>query len=264
MKHQNRFDTFIEKLSLEFSQIKNFHLTQEEGNGKVVFDFILKRLAEIYSFKTLFTNYYITAAAKSVVDDLNEIQKSKYRHLLVITREELKENYYETIRLAYIGMFHKYENYVDDLIFHSELLITGFNETGLPLTKYIEQTFNYRIKDWKTSPTIEKLNWISICNKHYDGYPRKEPKCSNYQHLPDNERMKFTKDDFVRDIDLLIKHYTLKLQLVFIFALHKMTFEENILEIDEFTDIEYQQKQIDYRKLFDEQVITLIELNKQI
>lgn len=264
MKHQNRYDIFIEKLSQEFAQIKNFNLTQEDEDGKRIFNFIVKRLAEINSFKTLFTHYYLPAASKSVVDSLKEIQKSKYRHILVITKEELKENYYETIRLAYIGMFHKYESYVDDLIIHSELLISDLDETGQPLTKYVEQKFNYKIKDWKNSPTINRLNWISICNKHYDGYPLKKPKHSNYLHLSDSERMKFTKDDFVKDIDLLIEHYTLMLQTVFILALHKMTFEGETFEVGEYTDIELNQKLIDGKKDMDDRVLELLELNKRI
>lgn len=263
MKHQNRYDVFIEKLSQEFSQIKNFHLTQEEGDGKIVFNFIVKRLAEINSFKTLF-NYYLQAASKSVVDDLNEIQKSKYRHLIVTTKEELKENYYETIRLAYIGMFHKYENYVDDLIIHSELLISDLNETGQSLPKYVEQNFKYKIKDWKNSSTISRLNWISICNKHYDGYPRKKPVPLIYQHLSENKRIKFTKENFISDIDSLITHYTVLLQIVFFFALHKMTFEGETFDVNEFTNIELNQKMIDGKKQMDEQGFKLIELSKRI
>jgi hypothetical protein len=237
---------------------------QDDETGKKLFNFIVKRIAEIHSFKSLFTHYYLPAASKAVVDDLNEIQKSKYKHLLIISREELKENYYETIRLGYIGMFHKYENYIADLILHAELLAFDENEISLPLTKYVEQEFNYKIKDWKISPTINRLNWISNCNKHYDGYPKKEPKHPSYSHLPDNERMKFTKDDFVKDIEALIKHYTSILQTVFLFAAHKMTFENMTFEIGEFTDPEQHQKLIDGKKAMDENVLKIIELNKMI
>lgn len=237
---------------------------QEDATGQKLFSFIVKRIAEIHSFKSLFTHYYLPAASKAVVDDLNEIQKSKYKHLLVISREELKENYYDTIRLGYIGMFHKYENYIADLILHAELLVLDATEGGLPLTKYVEQEFNYKIKDWKNSPTISRLNWISNCNKHYDGYPKKELKHPSYSHLPDNERMKFTKDDFVKDIEALIRHYTSILQTVFLFAAHKMTFEKMTFEIGEFTDPEQHQKLIDRKKEMDENVLKIIALNKMI
>ena len=264
MKKTNKYDQLIEALATKFSNIKNFNLLQEDDKGKKIWTFITKRLAEIHSFKTLFTHYYLPAASKSVVDDLNELKKSKYKHLIKISREELKENFYDTIRLAYIGMFHKYENYVDDLILHAELLISDLDESGTPLTKYIEQTFQYRVKDWKNSPTISRLNWISNCNKHYDGYPLKIPKHSSYFHLADDEKMRFTKEEFMRDIELLISHYTYMLQTVFMFAMHKMTYREKIFEIDELTDIELTQKLIDGKKQMDEQVKKIIELGTQI
>lgn len=237
---------------------------QEDDKGKIIFTFLIKRLAEIHAFKTLFTHYYLPAASKSVADDLKELNKSRYKHLIHISNEELKENYYETIRLAYIGMFHKYENYLDDLIIQAELLISDVTESELPLIKYVEQQFNYKIKDWKASPTINRLNWITICNKHYDGYPRKKPKHPIYTHLPDDEKMKFTKDDFVRDIDLLITHFTFSLQTVFTFAMHKMAFEDRTFEVSEFTDVELNQKFIDSRFQMDEQIKKIIELQTKI
>lgn len=262
MKDKNKYDVFIEKLAEEFSKIKNFHLTQEDEKGKKIFNFLTKRLAEINSFKTLFTNYYIPAASKSVVDDLNEIQKSKYKHLLQFSREDLKENYYETIRLAYIGMFHKYENYIDELIVNAELLTSDLSENGQPLNKYVEQIFQYRIKDWNNSQTIYRLNWISICNKHYDGYPRKNPKPNLYSHIPENEKMKLTKEDFIKDIDLLISDYTFTLTLVFYFAMHKIYFEEETFEVNEITNVEITQKLIEGKNQFEEHLRKLIELNK--
>ena len=263
MKHQNRYDIFIDKLTQEFAQITNFNLYQDDKKAKEIFNFIVKRFGEIHSFKTLFTNYYILAASKSVIDDANEIQKSKYKHLLVISKEDLKENYYETIRLGYIGMFHKYENYVNDVIVNAELLISELNETSTSLTKYIELTFNYKIKDWKNSSSINRLNWITICNKHYDGFPKKEPKHVSYIHLPENEKIKLTKEDFIQDIDILIKHYNLILQIVFTLALYKTTFDGKDFTINEFTDLELHQKIIDGKNQMHEQALKLIELSKE-
>ncbi len=262
MKQKNQFDTFIDKLTKEFSQIKNFNLTQEEGNGKILFDFIVKRMAEIIAFKGLFVHYYLPAASKSVVDDLKEIEKSRYRHLILLSKEDLKENYYETIRLGYIGMFHKYENYVDDLLEHFELLISGISDSAVSLRIYVEKVFKYKIKDWQNSPTIKRLNWISICNKHYDGFPRKEPKHHDYLYLPENERMKFNKDDFIEDIELLISHYTSILDLVFAFAIHKITCEAITFETDEFTDTETNEKFKEIITKLTDNVFKMIELNK--
>lgn len=258
----NRYDVFIDTLSKNFSQINNFQLTQEEGIGKTLFDFIIKRLAEINSFKILFSNYYIPSASKSITDDLNEISKSKYRYLITISKDDLKENYYETIRLGYIGMFHKYENYIDELLIHAENLNLDINDKGQPLIKYIEENFNFKFKDWKHSPTISRLNWICICNKHYDGYPTKEPKNIQYISLPNHEKMKFTKDDFVRDIDMLIKIYELMLQAVLNFVMYKVTFEFS--ESENFEDEELRQKHLNTKTTVNLMLNKFIEIFKSL
>ena len=252
MKQQNRYDIFIEKLSKEFSQIDKI--------GKSLFNFVIKRLTEINTFKGLFTHYYLPAAAKAVANDLRDWQTSKYKHLVEITKEELKENYYETIRLGYIGMFHKYENYVNDLILNAELLISELDDGEIPLTQFTEKVFNYKIKDWKNSPTVGRLNWIAICCKHYDGYPVKQPKHLVYTHLPDTEKLKFTKDDFVRDIDLLISQYNLMLQFVLLLAMYKMAFGGDIRR-DQFQEHLSDQKLIEGKILLHNQILKVIELN---
>ena len=144
MKKNNKYDLLIDSLANEFSKIKNFNLTQEDEIGKKLFNFIIKRIGEIHSFKTLFSQYYLPAASKSVVDSLNEISKSKYKNVLQISKEELKENYYETIRLAYVGMFHKYENYMEDLIFHTELLYSDSYTSEISLTQYMKNRWQTR------------------------------------------------------------------------------------------------------------------------
>jgi hypothetical protein len=264
MKYQNKYDLLIEKLVDQFSNIKNFNLLQDDTKGGQVFKFFIKRIADINSFKYLITHYYLPAASKSVADDLIELNKSKYRHLIKISSEELKENYYETIRLAYIAMFHKFENYLDDLIDNAEFLISDVSQSEVSLSKYVELNFHYKLLDWKNSPIINRINWISNCNKHYNGYPLKTPKHQDFLNNPENEKLKLTKEDFVRDIDALILRYTFSLQLIFTLAVHKMTFEESNIERDNFIDDELNQKLIDCRINADEQIMKLLEINSKI
>lgn len=65
------------------------------------------------------------------------------------------------------------------------------------------------------------LNWVCICNKHYDGYPRKKGKPLEFEHHIENEKLKLTKENFINDIELLIKHYQIMLQMVFSIAVQK-------------------------------------------
>ena len=259
MKTKNRYDILIDNLTIEFSKIKNFSLLQTDEKANSIFTFVVKRHAEISAFKTLFTNYYLPAASKSVADDINELQKSKYKHLIQITREELKENYYETVRLGYIGMFHKYESYVNDLIINAELLISDLNEKNTSLEVFLKDTFGFEIKKWHKSKNIKRINWISNSNKHFDGYPKKDYKPAEFENHPENEKLKLTKDDFVADITRLTDHYSYMLQLVLNLALYKMLCAD-VMDLDSIKDLEEKQKLLDKKNDLTEKMKALIAL----
>lgn len=236
MKKTNKYDVFIDEIIFEFSKIKGFNITQTNSKGKVLFDFIVKRISDIYSYRNLFINKYIPLSLNSVNSDLVEFKKSKHKDFIKLSKEDLRENYYETIRLAYIGLFHKYENYVNDLLIKASFLISNeleenkvkVNAEEKNLDEYSKKVFDYDIRNWeKCSKTIHRVNWICNSNKHWDGYPKKKKKPNEYFNYPESEKMKLTKDDLVRDIDAVILHYKLILQLVLYIALHKMYFGEN-------------------------------------
>lgn len=259
MKKTNRYDILIDNLSVEFSKIKNFSLLQTDEKANSIFSFVVKRHAEISAFKTLFTNYYLPAASRSVADDINELQKSKYKHLIQITREELKENYYETIRLGYIGMFHKYESYVNDLIKNAELLISELNENNTSLEEYLKKTFGFDIRKWHKSQNIKRINWISNSNKHFDGYPKPDFKPVEFENHPENEKLKLTKEDFIADINRLTNHYNNMLQLVLNLALYKMVCAD-VMDFDTIDDYETKQKLIEGKNDLTEKMKSLIAL----
>jgi len=259
MKTKNRYDILIENLTIEFSRIKNFGLLQTDEKANRIFTFVIKRQAEILAFKTLFINYYLPAAAKSVADDLNEINKSKYKHLIQITREELKENYYETVRLGYIGMFHKYESYVNDLIVNAELLISELNEKNTSLETFLKDTFGFEIRKWHKSKNIQRINWISNSNKHFDGYPKKDYKPTEFENHPENEKLKLTKDDFIADTARLTEHYNYMLQLVLNLAIYKMLCAD-VMDLGSIDDSETKQKLIDGKNDLTEKMKAMIAL----
>ena len=72
---------------------------------------------------------------------------------------------------------------------------------------------------------MQKLNWICNSIKHNDSFPYPKYIPIQFQNLPKNERLKFTKDDFIKDIDQLIEHYLLKMKIVFNLAIYKSFFE---------------------------------------
>lgn len=261
---ENRIDKFIEDLAGRFSKIPNFHLTQEDEKGIILFNFITKRFSELQAFRDLITTYYLPAASKSTIDGLNEIKKSKYRKLIKLTQEDLRENYNETIRLGYIGVFHKFESFMRDLVINAETLISGIETNNNSLEKYVKEKFDFRIVDWKNYPTVIRINWICNCIKHYDGLPIKEPIPKTYRHLDKNKRMVFSREEFIKDIDKLVEQNISILQLTFMFATYKMAFDSKDYETDSNNNSDFSKKIADGKTKLDETLKKLIQLNKEL
>lgn len=85
MKKQNSIDLLVENLQFEFSQIKNFELTQTDPMGKKLFNFVVKLVSEFKGFQNLFIQYYLPASLKSVRDFKKELKHSKYKLLFDIS-----------------------------------------------------------------------------------------------------------------------------------------------------------------------------------
>ena len=112
----------IANLANEFSKIPNFDLTQTDADANRLFNFIITRFSDIQDYKTLYQRYFIPSTNKALVDTKKELKTSFYKKILNISDSQLKENYHDTIRLGYVGLFHKVENYVKDLLKEANLL----------------------------------------------------------------------------------------------------------------------------------------------
>ncbi|NRT15827.1 hypothetical protein HNP99_002187 [Flavobacterium sp. 28A] len=224
MKKQNSIDLLVETLSTEFSKIKNFELTQEDPLGNKIFTFIVKHSSELNSFKNLFVHYYLPASIKSSQDFTRELKFSKYKHLINIDNEELKENYFETIRLGYVGAFHKYESYIKNItVLMNEFFSNLFeNEKYLDIETYLKTNFQIELKKTITKfHTTEKINWISNCVKHYDGYPIKEPILKCFLHNDKNKKIQIEAKEFREDLEDLMKQNQLILSVLFLIGFHQ-------------------------------------------
>lgn len=261
---ENKFDKFIEDLADRFSKIPNFHLTREDEKGAKLFNFVTKRFVELQTFKNLITTYYLPAASRSAIDGLNEVKKSKYRQLIKLNQDDLKENYNETIRLGYIGVFHKFESFMRDLVKNAGYLISDIETSDDSLEKYVKEKFDFKIVDWKNYPTVIRINWICNCIKHYDGLPIKEPVPRTYRHLDKNKKLTLTREEFIRDTDKLIEQNSNILHLTFMFATHKMFFDSKKYETDSKSDSELSIKMRDAKEKLDESLKNLIQLNKEM
>jgi hypothetical protein len=205
----NSLDIIIENLAENFSKIEDFDKFQESEEGKELFDFVIKSTSEMENFQSLFLDYYIPAANKSIADSWKLISTSKYRQLINTTKEELKDNLYETIRLGYVGLFHKYESYLKSLVNATNYLMKDINQENklLSIEKYCKKEFGVDIfRSHHKFSTVSKINYICNCIKHYDGYPIKEPKHSYFKYSNPDKKICLNKDDFKHDIEMLKLH----------------------------------------------------------
>lgn len=224
MKKQNSIDLIVENLIKEFSKIKNFELTQDDPMGKKFFTFVVRIVSEFNSYQNLFIQYYLPASRKSILETKREIKHSKYRKYFQISEEEFLENYYETIRLGYVGAYHKYEGYIKKLLplmdeFFQDL---DFEGQFVPLKDYLKNEFDIDIN--RTSNnfyTTRKINWISNSVKHYDGFPIKQPIPDSLNYFDETKKIQIESKEFKSDMENLIAHNNLMLSTFFLIGFHQ-------------------------------------------
>ena len=262
----NSIDFLIETLAEKFSRIPNFQLINTDKGANDLFNFIVRRYSELNDFETLYTRYYIPAATKSIVEGFNEIRKSKYKYLLSVSKDDLKENYYETIRLGYVGLFHKTESFKKELLVQANKHFNSYEESSTSIQKYILEKFSFNIeKDWKIEDIyIEKVNWICNCIKHRDGFPLLDTKTIFSNRYPKTERIKIEKEEFKEDINHIREFYLQQTQEIFLFGIYKMSME--LYEIDwEILDStnEKELKLIQDKEKYDNAIKQLIDLKRK-
>jgi len=206
VKSNNSFDQFVERLVNEFSNIDKFHKLQESEEGRMLLSFVVRRMSEIYEFKNTYKQYIIPAIHRSISHAQKNLRTSKFKKHLNIETIPLKINYYDIIGYGYVSLFHKIESFVKDLLMCTNSMSVLLNR-GVKLEVYARDIHNNTLRDWREDNIVEKINWISNCVKHYDGYPIKSPKYSGLAHLPENEKIQIESKEFYDDINYIAETY---------------------------------------------------------
>jgi len=210
-KRINTYDNLVEKLASASNpeQLANIYSDEDAKN---LFEFYLKKHSEVLIYKQLYVSTFFPAVNKVIALDQKAHRNSKYKKLLTLSEDDFKENLYEVIRLAYVGLFHKYENFIDSLINYTLQLYKDDYKDRKEFEKVIQDKLDYRIKDWKNFGTISRLNWIVNCIKHYDSYPlkRNEKEINKgvpieYLSYPTNKKIRLSTKDFKEDVDKVLK-----------------------------------------------------------
>lgn len=235
----NPIDNLIDNVALSFSKIENFETLYQTPEGIEMYNTIMRTISDYNSYQSMILNYYIPAANKSINDLKEQIRKSKYKNILKLTDEEYKENLYETIRLAYVGLFHKYESYLDATInaidyFYKELNIK-------PIKTYLKEEYNYELKKSHEKFYItKKISYICNCVKHYDGYPKKNNAPLELLYANKEMKIQIQTEHLKSDINMLQTHMqNLFNTIIMIPLLQYMKMDLSVTQKDLKPDITY-------------------------
>ena len=263
-KIPNKFDSLVERLIKEFIKIPNFDLTSTDEVANKAFNIITFRIAEVTSYKELVCQHFIPATNKAIFNAQKDFHNSRYKYLLKTRDLDFKETLHDTVRLAYVGLFHKLENYINDVIKLPELICGDLYETEGTVVKWAKDKFKFDIKDWQQFYITHKINWICNCVKHKDGFPVKEPKPLGFKFADESKRIKVTPDDFKRDCEMLIKFYPIYIQAMFMFAQHKLATEKPLIKEDYKYSHGFYEEQLQRLNHLDETMKHFVELLKSM
>jgi hypothetical protein len=236
-KPKNSFDILVEDLRDRFSKIKNFDLINESEKTRKVWDSLVQTIVEFNSIKTLFINIYIPNTNKYIHEFKEEYRKSKYSNLLNIDPSLWQYETSMLVRIGYVTLFHKYENFVGNLFPLIDNNYIDFKDTSVNLKEYTFKKFDLKIdKEWYLNGFLKRINWISNSQKHNDGFPQtnhvyyKEDVTNKYLY-PENERINITPDRLKLDIEVMGQFAISVFQSVMQVALFRML-EEFELDYD--------------------------------
>ncbi|OQY94023.1 MAG: hypothetical protein B6D37_09820 [Sphingobacteriales bacterium UTBCD1] len=263
-KPLNKFDALVEKLVQEFIKIPNFDLTSSDEVVNRAFNIIAFRIADISSYKELVCQHFIPATNKAIFEGQRDFNNSRYKFLLKTKDHDFKETLYDTIRLAYVGLFHKLENYINDVIQVSEVIFGELYETNGTVTQWAKEKFNFDIRNWQQFSITHKINWICNCVKHKDGLPVKLPKPDRFKYDDETQRIKITPEEFKQDCELLIKFYPVYLQAIFLFAQHKLATEKPLKKEDYEFSPDLYELQVENRNKLETAIQGFVKLLKDM
>jgi hypothetical protein len=136
------------------------------------------------------------------------------------------EDYYETIRLGYVALFHKYESFIKDMIIQINIFLSKNSDNKEPIDDYSNRKFNFKIDDWNQNDFLKKIYYICNCVKHWDSYPKRGRKPENLFYLPLTEKMKFTKETFKSDMEIMEVIFQIMLKVVLSIAIFQAFFDK--------------------------------------
>jgi hypothetical protein len=248
MKKVNGFDIVFEAVYNGVTKTKNYNLVLECKDSTELLTFFLQHLLDINNYFNLYKHAFIPAANKSVALTKNEYAHSRYKDLINAKGLDLKENLYETIRLGYVGLFHKIEGYTKDIRKNNSLIKRAYEIEGdFDIVSYMQKKLGV---DFLNPVLVSKLNKIRIISnavKHNNGFPQVAQRDTDdikkyIANQTMNSKINIEPDILLQDIKSVIEYFTDVNVIVNVFVL---------LYLSDGYDLKETELEIKKRKLID-------------
>lgn len=199
----NRLEAFILSL-FEIEGVKDFLL--DFSKGRLV-RFQIRTIVELIDLKQTLINSYIPNAVRSANVVRKRAAKSKYRNYF--TNVIFEDRVHEVIRHGYVNVFHKLEGYREELVGLVNQRGQELYGKNVDIAAYLKRVHSFKLDDLSNYPeTIQRVNWIGNCVKHYGGYPKKKNPPVTCQGMDATKKIVLSKEDLARDIDFVLEYTT--------------------------------------------------------
>jgi hypothetical protein len=251
----NPLDQLIANLVSEFLKIENFSLLYENSKAKQIFNFLVFRISDLVSYKTLVINSFLPAVSKEIAITKSHIQNSIYKSFIDKNNTDISDSYFETIRMAYVVVFHKYESFATELKSLMDIYSDDIEDKqGYTFEQFCKNHFNFKFTDWTFTRTVGKINWICNCIKHYDSKPLKSNPPIEFEYADPSEKMKITKEQFIEDVKYLNESMIIILRISFFIHQYWLSIDSN-RDAADFGE--------DYKKLCEENAKKIYDIVQQ-
>jgi hypothetical protein len=170
----------------------------------------IKHFGEIQDFKGMYKRYFIPKTNKYLVDLRKVINGSKFKKFITNEFVDLEENKNETLRLALVGLFHKYESFRKDLVRNlNEYLKTM--AINIDIQEYTQNHYDFKLREnWKNS-TLYEVSWICNRIKHDSSLPVSFEKPnqqipSKFENLDSDRKIIITSSEFYSYCDSIYQY----------------------------------------------------------
>lgn len=218
-KYANPLDVRIELLIAEFRKIPNYDVAMQDDTLRKVHSFFAVRLTALITVRDLVVQTFLPAVKNDILKLNRYIATSKYKPLFRVNDFDTNDTLYETMRMAYVLTFHKYESLMkEQLELWESFTIETTRNTNQTFEKYLDSSFGFKVKSWHEVPSVHIFQFISNCTKHRDGKCALDnpsySKPKRFTNTSDEETIKPTLKEYKEDFQNLMESINRLVQIL--------------------------------------------------